>query len=191
MNPETVDNEYAMLEHVVQSTAGAIDEFTRKLQRAAQAGDAGASNWLRDLRNIAIQVQQEQMQMQSLLQALHDFTVSSVVEGQQGYGDYQQPGTYGQSGGQEWAQPNYAQPDPYQQGPPQYAQQPQYAQPPQYAQQQQYQGAAPGYIPDPNYQAQPARPEHHMGRFLGGSFRQAIMAGTSFGIADELINRIA
>jgi hypothetical protein len=80
MNPETVDNEYAKLQSEVDQGAQAIQAFSQKLQAAANSGDANAREWLLDLKSIALQVQQEQLQMQSLMQALHDFTVSHLSD---------------------------------------------------------------------------------------------------------------
>ncbi|HTW97382.1 MAG TPA: hypothetical protein VMD59_01320 [Acidimicrobiales bacterium] len=78
MNPETIDSEYAQLEQEANQAAQAISAFSQKLQAAAQAGDASAEGWLLDLKSIALQVQQEQLQMQALLQAVHDFTVEHL-----------------------------------------------------------------------------------------------------------------
>ncbi|MGH3420755.1 MAG: hypothetical protein ACRDOD_14360 [Streptosporangiaceae bacterium] len=80
MNPETVDSEYAKLEQEVQATGQAIQAFAQKLQTAAAAGDSNAKDWLLDLKSIAVQVQQDQLQMQSLMQAVHDFTVSHLSD---------------------------------------------------------------------------------------------------------------
>jgi hypothetical protein len=80
MNPETIDSEYSKLESEVDQGAQAIQAFSQKLQTAAAAGDANAREWLLDLKSIALQVQQEQLQMQSLLQALHDFTVNHLSD---------------------------------------------------------------------------------------------------------------
>jgi hypothetical protein len=79
MNPETVDNEFAKLQAEADQASQAIQAFAQKLQAAAAAGDANAKDWLLDLKSIGLTVQQEQLQMQSLLQALHDFTVSQFA----------------------------------------------------------------------------------------------------------------
>lgn len=109
MNPETIDSEYSNLESEANQVAQAVQAFSQKLQTAAAAGDNSAKEWLLDLKSIALQIQQEQLQMQSLLQAMHDFTVDhlSGAAGQQpqyapqpvyaaqpGYG-YQQGGAGG------------------------------------------------------------------------------------------------
>jgi hypothetical protein len=78
MNPETVDTEFAKLQQEAQQAGQAVDAFAQKLQVAASGGDLNAREWLLDLKSIGLQIQQEQLQMQSLLQAIHDFTVNEL-----------------------------------------------------------------------------------------------------------------
>jgi hypothetical protein len=78
MNPETVDTEFAKLQQEAQQAGQAVDAFAQKLQAAATAGDLNAREWLLDLKSIGLQIQGEQLQMQSLLQAIHDFTVNEL-----------------------------------------------------------------------------------------------------------------
>lgn len=89
MNPETIDSEYSKLEQAVQDTAQAITNLAQKMQTAAGSGDANARDWLLDLKSIALQVQQDHLQMQSLMQAMHDFTVDHLS--QQASGPAPQP----------------------------------------------------------------------------------------------------
>jgi hypothetical protein len=91
VNPETIDSEYAKLEQEVQATGQAIEAMSQKLQPAASAGDANAREWLLDLKSIALQVQQDHLQMQALMQAMHDFTVSHLSDPGGGYGQQGQP----------------------------------------------------------------------------------------------------
>lgn len=108
VNPETIDSEYAKLQQEADEVGKAITDFSQKLQGAATGGDAMAREWLLDLKSIALQIQQEQLQMQSLLQAVHDFTVNHLSDAAQP--QYAAPPQY--------AQPGYA-PQPaygYQQG---------------------------------------------------------------------------
>lgn len=79
MNPETIDSEYSKLEQAVDATGSAVEAFAQKLQAAA-ATDPNAKDWLLDLKSIALQVQQDHLQMQSFMQAVHDFTVSHLAE---------------------------------------------------------------------------------------------------------------
>jgi hypothetical protein len=113
MNPETIDSEYAKLQSEAEQTGQAIQAFSQKLQAAASTGDANARDWLLDLKSIALQVQQEQLQMQALLQAMHDLTVSHLSNPQPEPVQYQTP------------QPAYA-PQPAYPPQPAYAPQPAY-----------------------------------------------------------------
>ncbi|MGH3570506.1 MAG: hypothetical protein ACRDUW_01545 [Pseudonocardiaceae bacterium] len=78
MNPETIDSEYAKLQREAEQVGQAVQVFSQKLQAAASAGDVNARDYLLDLKSIALQVQQEQLQVQALLQAMHDLTVSHL-----------------------------------------------------------------------------------------------------------------
>ena len=160
MDPETVDQNYAQLQQQGQQTTALIQALAGKLQAAAAAGDSNAREWVLDLREITLGVQQEEGQMSLLLQSIHsmvDNHVQAVTPAAQP--EYQQP---------EYQQPQYQQPQ-YQQ--PQY-QQPQYQQP----QYQQGAGAMGGM--------------GTLQRFLGGGFGRAIVTGAGFGIGDDIINKI-
>jgi hypothetical protein len=108
VDPETVDQNYAQLEQQAQQTAAQIQTLAGKLQAAAAAGDPNAREWMLDLKEIALGVQQEQGQVSLLLQSIHSM-VDNHVQGMAQPG-YQQPG-YQQPG---YQQPGY-QPQ-YQQG---------------------------------------------------------------------------
>jgi hypothetical protein len=77
---ETVDQEYQQLQQESQQLTQAIQEFASKLQAAGDGGDAQAKEWVLDLKGIALQIQQEQLQTQALLQALHGLVVNNVRE---------------------------------------------------------------------------------------------------------------
>jgi uncharacterized protein YhaN len=123
MDPETIDSEYGKLQAEVQQVGQAINTLAQKLQAVASSGDANAQEWLSDLRTIAMEVQDEQTQVQNLLQAMHGFTVSSLQQhagalqgamGQQGFG---QPGFDQQGFGQPgYDQQGFGQPGFGQQG---------------------------------------------------------------------------
>lgn len=119
MDVATIDNEFAQLQTESQQATQAISDLAQKLQAAAQAGDGNAKEWIIDLKSIALQIQQEQLQTQALLQALHNFTVNQMqapppVAAPQ----YQQPG---------YQQPGYPTPQQYDQ-PSQYQQAAQFQQ---------------------------------------------------------------
>jgi hypothetical protein len=80
LDVETVDREYQQLEQESQELTQAIQAFATKLQAAGDAGDAQAKEWILDLKGLALQIQQEQLQMQALLQALHGFTMNTLQQ---------------------------------------------------------------------------------------------------------------
>jgi hypothetical protein len=113
VDPQTVDQNYAQLQQQGQQTSSLIQTLAGKLQTAAAAGDNNAREWMLDLKEIALGVQQEEGQVSLLLQSIHSMVDNHVQStGQPGY---QQQGY----------QPGYQQQQPgYQQG----YQQPQYQQ---------------------------------------------------------------
>jgi hypothetical protein len=76
----TIDQEYAQLQQESAELTQAIQGFAQKLQTAGDAGDAQAKEWILDLKSIALSIQQEQLQTQALLQALHDFSVNTLQQ---------------------------------------------------------------------------------------------------------------
>jgi hypothetical protein len=123
VDPQTVDQNYAQLQQQGQQTASLIQTLAGKLQSAAAAGDANAREWMLDLKEIALGVQQEEGQVSLLLQSIHSMVDNHVqASGQPGYqqqgyqqGGYQPP-SYQQPGYQQgYQQPGYQQ-QGYQQG---------------------------------------------------------------------------
>jgi hypothetical protein len=74
----TIDQEYQQLQQESGELTQAIQDFATKLQTASSAGDAHAQEWVLDLKGVALQIQQEQLQMQALLMALHDFVGNAL-----------------------------------------------------------------------------------------------------------------
>ena len=102
MDPQTVDQNYAQLQQQGQQTAALIQTLAGKLQAAAAAGDMNAREWMLDLKEVALGVQQEEGQVSLLLQSIHSMVDNHVQSNgqpgyQQGY-QQQQPG-YQQQGG--------------------------------------------------------------------------------------------
>jgi hypothetical protein len=122
VDPETVDQNYAQLQQQGQQTSALIQTLAGKLQAAAAAGDANAREWMLDLKEITLGVQQEEGQVSLLLQSIHSMVDNHVQAAPPQYQQQQQP------------------PPQYQQG--QYQQQPQYQQ--QYQQPQYQQGMGGG-----------------------------------------------
>ena len=78
MDPETVDQNYAQLQQQGQQTAGLIQALAGKLQAAAAAGDTNAREWMLDLKEITLGVQQEEGQVSLLLQSIHSMVDNHV-----------------------------------------------------------------------------------------------------------------
>jgi hypothetical protein len=76
----TVDEEYQQLQQESGALTQAIQSFATKLQTAGDAGDTQAKDWVLDLKGLALQIQQEQLQMQALLMALHDFLSNTLQQ---------------------------------------------------------------------------------------------------------------
>ena len=112
MDPQTIDQNYAQLQQQGQQTASLLQTLAGKLQTAAAAGDTNAREWMLDLKEIALGVQQEEGQVSLLLQSIHSMVDNHVQSiGQPGYQQqqgYQQPG-YQQQGYQQGYQPGYQQ----------------------------------------------------------------------------------
>jgi hypothetical protein len=112
VDPETVDQNYAQLQQQAQQTVAQIQTLAGKLQSAAAAGDQNAREWMLDLKEIALGIQQEQGQVSLLLQSIHSMVDNHVqTMGQPGY---QQPG-YQPGYQSQYQQPGYQQ-SQYQQG---------------------------------------------------------------------------
>jgi hypothetical protein len=77
MDVDTIDREYQQLEQEAQAVTQAFTDVAAKMQTAA-ASNPDVRDWLLDLKSIMLQVQTEQLQVQQLLQAMHDFTVNTL-----------------------------------------------------------------------------------------------------------------
>jgi hypothetical protein len=102
VDPETVDQNYAQLQQQAQQTAAQIQTLAGKLQAAAAAGDPNAREWLLDLKEITLGVQQEQGQVSLLLQSIHSMVnnhVQTMAQPQYQQPQYQQPQYQQGSGG--------------------------------------------------------------------------------------------
>jgi hypothetical protein len=102
VDPETVDQNYAQLQQQAQQTAAQIQALASKLQAAAAAGDPNAREWMLDLKEITLGVQQEQGQVSLLLQSIHSMVnnhVQTMAQPQYQQPGYQQPQYQQRSGG--------------------------------------------------------------------------------------------
>ena len=127
MDVETIDRNYEQLQEQGQQTVRALSALAAKLQRAVEAGDPNAREWLLDLKEVALEVRTEQAQVGQLLQSLHTF-VANHIEDEARYD--RQPTT------------GYQSQQPYPPQPPYPPQQQQYR--PQYQDQYQQQGYGQG-----------------------------------------------
>jgi uncharacterized phage infection (PIP) family protein YhgE len=71
MDIQTIDQQYQQMQTQAQQVAQQLQGLAAKLQTAAQAGNTDAREWLLDLREAAMTIQTEQLQMGQLLQAIH------------------------------------------------------------------------------------------------------------------------
>ena len=105
MDADTVDQNYAQLQQEATQTSALIQTLAAKLQAAAGAGDQNAREWLLDLKEVTLGVQQEQNQTSLLLQSIHSLVDNHVQ--QQAVAPPQQP---------QYQQPQYQQPQYHQGG---------------------------------------------------------------------------
>jgi len=92
MDPQTVDQNYAQLQQQGQQTTALIQTLAGKLQAAAAAGDMNAREWMLDLKEVALGVQQEEGQVSLLLQSIHSMVDNHMQSnGQPGYQQGYQP----------------------------------------------------------------------------------------------------
>jgi hypothetical protein len=73
MDTQTIDNEFDKLQTEFQDVAKTVQGLAAKLQAAEKAGDANASEWLADLKQVAQDIDDEQEQVKVLLLAVHGF----------------------------------------------------------------------------------------------------------------------
>jgi hypothetical protein len=166
VDPQTVDQNYAQLQQQGQQTAALIQALAGKLQTAAAAGDTNAREWMLDLKEVALGVQQEEGQVSLLLQSIHSMVDNHVQSGgQPGFQQQQQQPGYQQ--GYQQQQPGY------QQG---------YQQPQGFQQGGMMGGGGGGMMGGGG--------GGMLQSFLGGGFGRAIMTGAGFGIGDDIINKI-
>ena len=94
MDIQTIDQQYNQMQTASQQVIQEIKDLAAKLQAEQGNGNPNAREWLLDLKEVALAIQQQQQQTTNLLQAIHGF----VANQNQAYG---QPG---------YPQPSYGQP---------------------------------------------------------------------------------
>lgn len=92
MNLEVVEQQYQQLQAEAQGVSQALQALAAKMQ---QGGDKNpdSKEWMLDLKQLALNIQQEQMQVMAVMQAMHQAVQNDMVSTQ---------------GGQQW-QPGYPQ----------------------------------------------------------------------------------
>jgi hypothetical protein len=79
MDTQTIDQEYEKLQTEFQDVAKSVQTLAEKLQTAAQGGDSNATAWLADLKQIALDISDEQIQANTLLTAIHGFITNAAT----------------------------------------------------------------------------------------------------------------
>jgi len=102
MDIATVDQQYNQLQQEAQGVMQGLQNLAGKLKTAADAGNTDAREWLLDLKELAINIQQEQQQVMAVLQAVHQAMQNQSLQPgwqpgypqtpQAGYGQPQQQG---------------------------------------------------------------------------------------------------
>ena len=85
MDATTIDQEFGQLQAEFQDVAKTVQGLAVKMQAAAKAGDANATEWLSDLKQVAQDIDDEQTQVKALLLAIHGF-IGGVAETQKASG---------------------------------------------------------------------------------------------------------
>ena len=99
MDPSTIDQAYNQLQTEFQDVARSVQALAQKLQSAQQSGDTNAREWLLDLKQIALDVKDEQIQVNSLLTAIHGYIDNSNQQLQQQMPQMQPPPSAAMYGG--------------------------------------------------------------------------------------------
>jgi ABC-type transporter Mla subunit MlaD len=77
MDTTTIDQAYSQLQTEFQDVAQTVQALAQKLQQAADSGDQNAREWLLDLKGVALDIKDEQMQVNNLLSAIHGFVANA------------------------------------------------------------------------------------------------------------------
>jgi uncharacterized phage infection (PIP) family protein YhgE len=75
-----IDQEYGQLQAEFQDVAKSVQTLAEKMQAAQAAGDTNTKDWLLDLKQIALDIRDEQMQVNSLLQAIHGYVQNAATQ---------------------------------------------------------------------------------------------------------------
>jgi predicted nucleic acid-binding Zn-ribbon protein len=103
MDIQTIDQQYNQLQQEAQQVAQGIQTLAQKLKAASDSGDQNAREYLLDLRELAINIQQEQQQVMAVMQSVHQ-AMQNQGQRNQGQQTEWQPG-YPQTPHASYGQP--------------------------------------------------------------------------------------
>jgi len=83
MNLQAVEQQYNQLQQENQGVMQALQTLAGKLKMAADGGNQDAREWLLDLKELALNIQTEQQQVMTLMQAMHQAVQNDVASMQQ------------------------------------------------------------------------------------------------------------
>jgi hypothetical protein len=173
VDTQTIDQAYQQLQVEFQDVAKTVQDLAEKMQAAEKTGDTNAKEWLLDLKQIAMDVRDEQTQANFLLQAIHAFITETAQSlptqpaPTAPVADYQQPAPALQAIHALTDQPPPAQPAPTA---------------PVAGQQTAAAGLGGGMFGGVG--------GGRLSGFLGGGFGRAMELGAGVGLGDSLINSI-
>ncbi len=91
MDLQTVEQQYNQLQQEAQGVMQSLQALAGKLKTAADGSNQDAREWLLDLKELALNVQQEQQQVMMVMQAMHQAAQNDLAA-MQGQGQQWQPG---------------------------------------------------------------------------------------------------
>ncbi len=91
MDLQTVEQQYNQLQQEAQGVMQGLQTLAGKLKTAADGGNQDAREWLLDLKELALNIQTEQQQVMTLMQAMHQAAQNDMTA-MQGQGGQWQPG---------------------------------------------------------------------------------------------------
>ncbi|MBU2769297.1 hypothetical protein HAP94_24850 [Acidithiobacillus ferrivorans] len=83
MDITTVEQQYDQLQQEAQGVSQSLQSLATKLKAAADSGNTDAREWLLDLRELAVNIQQEQQTAMAVMQAVHQ-AAQNELQGQDG-----------------------------------------------------------------------------------------------------------
>ncbi|MBU2788679.1 hypothetical protein HFQ13_10795 [Acidithiobacillus sp. VAN18-1] len=83
MDMATVEQQYNQLQAEAQGVAQALQALAAKMQQGTEK-NPDAREWLLDLKQLALNIQQEQMQVMGVMQAMHQAVQNDFMQSQNG-----------------------------------------------------------------------------------------------------------